>query len=131
MKLNILALVTVLIIMLTSCTKEDPITISASSIEYIHEDGSEIANGECIDPYKNIYRLKIEIKRDFYGFGEIEKTVIEYSINGIPHQLKVEAEGIQYIPVDLVNGSNTALITGTSLQSQLHFTDQGDFELVE
>lgn len=119
-----------LILILSGCTQENIITMSASSIEFVHEDGSTVSQGECINPDEN-YAILINVDRDIEGFGVFEKTVIEYTVNGYLESMTFSTAGSQKTIVSLKEGTNVASIVGSSLTTEINYIVQGDFVLVE
>lgn len=117
-----------LLIMLLGCSKEEEFTIiSPADISFVHEDGSDISINECINP-SGKYAVKIRTTAE--GNGKYKVINVDYTINGTLHSMTFLSEGSQIIPVNLIDGKNTAQVTGSSLTSNIFYVAQGDFELV-
>lgn len=117
------------IIMLSSCSKEDGFkTIVPASISFVHEDGSAILQGECINPNTNYVVL---IKTNSEGSGVFKSTKIEYTLNGVPFIMSFMSDGQQLNPIKLINGENKAEIIGTPFKAYLSLNVNTNFELVE
>jgi hypothetical protein len=118
-----------LVIVLSSCSKEDEFKIIApSSIAFVHEDGSALSEGECINPNTNYAVL---VKTSSEGSGIFEATTIEYTLNGVPFIMSFMSDGEQLNPIKLIDGQNKAQIVGTPYKAYLSFNTHDNFELVE
>lgn len=118
----------ILFLVLFSNCKKDEITLSANSINFIHEDGSLITQSECINPNEN-YAILIETEAE--GEGNFKAITIDFTVNGFLHSMTFTRDGIQKIPITIIDGQNTAQIVSTEHSCELFCVVQGDFELVE
>lgn len=127
---NKLFKVTILfLIILTSCSKDEEFkTISPSSISFVHQDGSPILQGECINPNTN---YAILIKTNATGDGDFRNTKIEYTLNGVPLVMSFNKDGEQLNPIKLVDGNNTAEIIGGGFKINLYYNTHNNYELVQ
>lgn len=117
------------ILVLTSCSKDEPFkTITASSIDFVHEDGSALALNECINPNTN---YAILIKTNAEGDGIFKTTKVEYTLNGVPFIMSFMSDGKQLNPIKLIDGYNKAEIVGTPYKTYVYFNTHTNFELVE
>lgn len=130
--LTIIALYVVL-----GCSKNDdnpvqPTTTVESfdpvSIEFVYDDGTSIALGECITP-NEAYAIQITTTKNSSGTTAVSK--IEYTINGALHSMSFSQAGTKRNPIELVNGRNVAELSSTGTSSEVNYTEQGDFKLVD
>jgi hypothetical protein len=116
-------------IVLCSCSKEEQFkTINATSIDFVHEDGTALELNECINPNTN---YAIKIKTNAAGDGIFKRTVVEYTLNGVPYVMSFTSDGEQSNPIKLLEGYNKAEIVGTSLKTYIYFNTHNNYELVE
>lgn len=126
--MRLYSIVIIVLIVILGCSKEEEFTIiSPANISFVHEDGSEISINECIRP-SGKYAVKIRTTAE--GNGKYKVINIDYAVNGSLYSMTFLSEGSQIIPVNLIDGKNTAQIAGSSLTSNIYFVAQGDFELV-
>jgi hypothetical protein len=125
------------IIVLSSCSKDEngnevPVqqfkTITATSIAFVHEDGSALLQGECVNPDTN---YAILIKTSSGGSGDFKTTVIEYTFNSITYQMSFSSDGEQMNQIKLIYGLNKAGIVGADYKTELYFSAAETFELLE
>jgi hypothetical protein len=118
-----------IIILFSSCTKEDEFkTISPTNISFVHEDGSAILQNECI---KSNINYAVLIKTTSEGIGVFKTTKVEYTINGVPYIMSFSSDGNQLNKIKLVDGINQAEIVGSYYNASLYFGTHDNFELVE
>jgi len=118
----------VLLTSLSSCSKDDDFkTITPASINFVHEDGSPIAQNECINPTTNYALL---IKTNISGKGVFKEITIEYTLNGTPNIITLSNDKQQLIAVKLKAGYNIAEIIKTDYRAILYFNSHENFELV-
>lgn len=111
-----------------SCSKEDDFsTITPASINFVHEDGSPIAQNECINPTTKYALL---IKTNSSGKGAFKATTIEYTLNGTPNVITISSDEPQLIGVQLNAGYNIAEIAKSDYRAILYFNSHENFELV-
>lgn len=114
---------------LSSCSKEEQFkTINATSIDFVHEDGTALELNECINPNTN-YAIKIKTKSE--GDGVFRRTTVEYTLNGVPFVMSFTSDGEQSNPIKLLEGYNKAEIVGTSFKTYIYFNTHNNYELVE
>lgn len=129
MKLKIYHFAIALFFVFSGCSKDEEFsTIRPIDIAFVHADGTEIAVGECINPFEN-YAILIRTKSD--GNGSVKASVIEYTVNGLSHSMTFMNEGTQINKITLGEGLNTAKIVGDSLVATLNYASQIEFELVK
>lgn len=117
------------IIVLSSCSKDEQFkTITPASIAFVHEDGSALLQGECVNPNTNYALL---IKTNSEGNGAFKPTKIEYTLNGVPFIMSFMSDGQQFNPIKLIDGPNKAEIVGSSYKAAIYFNTHDNFELVE
>lgn len=117
------------IIVLSSCSKDEQFkTIAPASIAFVHEDGSALLQGECINPNTNYAVL---IKTNSEGSGIFKSTKVEYTLNGVPYIMSFMSDGQQLNPIKLIDGQNKAEIVGSSYKAYIYFNTHENFELVE
>lgn len=113
-----------------SCSPEDESgKITPSEIAYVHEDGSPIIAGECINPnsdYAIAITTKLNRKREAY-----KPTDVKYTLNGIEHVMTFSNDGTQLQYVKLASGINQAQIVGTNYKTQISYYSHDNFELVK
>jgi hypothetical protein len=111
MKFKSFGILIAFIIVLTSCSQDQEFkTIAATSIAFVHKDGSPLVQGECINPNTNYAVL---VKTSSEGSGIFEATTIEYTLNGVPFIMSFMSDGEQLNPIQLIDGQNKAQIVGT------------------
>lgn len=129
MKHIIYSLFTLFILVLSSCSNEEQFqTIVPASISFVHEDGSALLQGECINPTTN---YAILIKTNSEGNGVFIPTQIEYTLNGVLYVMSFISDGEKSNTIQLISGQNKAEIVGTSLSAFIYFNTHDNFELVE
>lgn len=112
----------------SSCSNDDDFkTITPASINFVHEDGSLIAQNECINPTTNYALL---IKTNSSGKGAFKATTIEYTLNGTPSVITFSNDEQQLIGVQLNAGYNIAEIVKSDYRAILYFNSHENFELV-
>ena len=112
----------------SGCSKEEFRIISPDNISFVHADGTQILEGECITP-DNDYAILIETSSS--GVGFVKTLRVDYTFNGALQTMTFLEDGNQMNPVSLVNGINTAQIIASEESSSIIFVDQGDFELIQ
>ena len=118
----------VLMTAFSSCSKDDDFkTITPASINFVHEDGSLIAQNECINPTTKYALL---IKTNSNGKGAFKATTIEYTLNGTPNVITFSNDEQQLIGVQLNAGYNIAEIVKSDYRAILYFNSHENFELV-
>ncbi len=118
----------VLMTAFSSCSKDDDFkTITPASINFVHEDGSPIAQNECINPTTNYALL---IKANANGKGAFKATTIEYTLNGTTNVITFSNDKQQLIGVKLNAGYNIAEIVKSDYRAILYFNSHENFELV-
>jgi hypothetical protein len=128
MKYLIFCLCISLITTFSSCSKEESFkTITPESIAFVHEDGSPIAQNECINPSTNYALL---IKTNSNGKGDFIATKILYTFNGVVSYITFSSDGQQLKGVKLIDGNNSAEIVDSDYKASLHFNSHENFELV-
>lgn len=129
MKYKLYKVLIAFIIVISSCSKDEQFkTITATSIDFVHEDGSVIEQNECINPNTN---YAIIIKTNSTGDGVFKATKVEYTLNGVPYIMTFMSDGKQLNPIKLIDGYNQAEIIGTSYKAYIYFNTHNNFELVE
>ena len=129
MKYKSFSIIIIFIIVLSSCSNDEEFkTIAPASIAFVHEDGSALLQGECINPNTNYALL---VKTNSEGSGIFKATTIEYTLNGVPFIMSFMSDGEQLNPIKLVDGQNKAQIVGTPYKAYLSFNTHDNFELVE
>jgi hypothetical protein len=117
-----------LITAFSSCSNVDDYkTITPASIAFVHEDGSPIAQNECINPTTNYALL---IKTNSNGKGAFKATTIEYTVNGTPNVITFSTAEQKLIGVKLNAGYNIAEIVKSDYRAILYFNSHENFELV-
>lgn len=112
----------------SSCSNDDDFkTITPASINFVHQDGSPIAQNECINPTTNYALL---IKTTSTGKGAFKATTIEYTFNGTPNVIAFSSDEPQLIGVQLNAGYNIAEIVKSDYRAILYFNSHENFELV-
>jgi hypothetical protein len=118
-----------LITAFSSCSNEENFkTITPESIAFVHEDGSPIAQNECINPNTNYALL---IKTSSVGTGVFKSTKVEYTLNGLPYIMTFSNDGPQLNRIKLIDGNNKAEIVGSSYKAYIYIDPHNNFELVE
>ena len=118
----------VLMTAFSSCSNDDDFkTITPASINFVHEDGSPIAQNECINPTTNYALL---IKTNSSGKGAFKAITIEYTLNGTPNVITFSNDKQQLIGVKLIAGYNIAEIGKSDYRAILYFHSHETFELV-
>ena len=118
----------VLMTAISSCSKDDDFKIiTPASINFVHEDGSPIAQNECINPTTKYALL---IKTNSSGKGAFKATTIEYTLNGTPNVITFSNDKQQLIGVKLIAGYNIAEIVKSDYRAILYFNSHENFELV-
>ena len=129
MKLKVYTFFLVFLVVFVSCSKdEDFKTISPANISFVHQDGTEISINECINPNG---KYAVKIKTTSQGSGKYKVISVDYTVNGFLKTMTFLKEGTQLNPVTLIDGLNTAQIVESGYSSNIYFTAQGEFELVE
>lgn len=129
MKYKFFTILITCITVLSSCSKEEQFkTINATSIDFVHEDGTALELNECINPNTN-YAIKIKTKSE--GDGIFKRTTVEYTLNGVPFVMSFTSDGDQSNPIKLLEGYNRAEIVGTSIKTYIYFNTHDNYELVE
>ena len=129
MKYKFFTILITCITVLSSCSKEEQFkTINATSIDFVHEDGTALELNECINPNTN-YAIKIKTKSE--GDGIFKRTTVEYTLNGVPFIMSFTSDGDQSNPIKLLEGYNRAEIVGTSIKTYIYFNTHDNYELVE
>jgi hypothetical protein len=119
----------VFIVVFLSCSKEEEFkTISPANISFVHTDGTEISINECINPDG---KYAVQIKTTSEGSGKYNVISVDYTVNGVLKTMTFLSEGTQINPVTLIDGLNTVQIVESGYSSNLYFTAQGEFQLVE
>jgi len=128
MKNVIFSFLIVLMMSLISCSKDDDLKIiTPASINFVHEDGSQVAQNECINPTTKYALL---IKTNSSGKGAFKATTIEYTLNGTPNVITFLNDKQQLIGVKLNAGYNIAEIIKSDYRAILYFNSHENFELV-
>lgn len=128
MKYLIFSFFIALITAFSSCSSEENFkTITPKSIAFVHEDGSPIAQNECINPNTNYALL---IKTNSNGKGAFKATKIMYTINGILNIMTFSSDGQQLKGIKLIDGYNIAEIVESDYKASLYFNSHDNFELV-
>ena len=97
------------------------------SIIFVHEDGTSILSDECITP--NVaYAIQIETSKNSQGNTQVSR--VDYTFNGALFSMSFSQAGIKRNPISLVNGKNIAEIATTAISSEITYTIQDDFQLV-
>ncbi|WP_163411211.1 hypothetical protein [Flavobacterium ajazii] len=126
MKIKQYYILTLVMFLFLACSDIEERTIYAKSISFVHADGSELSENECISPNVK-YGIKIET-----NFVDINRPFrVDYSVNGVIYAMTFTVNTSQVNPITLTNGDNAAQIVGTDHKAVLKYVDQGDFELVE
>jgi hypothetical protein len=113
-----------------SCSEGDEVEkIVPVEISYVHEDGSPILAGECINPDSK-YAIAITTKLNKKRSAD-KPTNVLYTVNGIEHVMTFFDHDTQLNSVVLVNGINQAQIVGTEYKAQISYYSHDDFELVK
>jgi len=129
MKHTLFSVFIVFILVLSACSKDEQFkTITPANLSFVHEDGSPILQGECINPNTNYALL---IKTNSEGNGIFRSTKVEYTLNGVPYVMSFMSDGEQLNPIKLIDGYNKAEIVGTSYKAYIYFNTHNNFELVE
>lgn len=131
MKIKFCYIIAVLFLTTSGCSKDDSVSVRAitpSNIQFVNEDGSAIAAGECINPTG---RYAISITTISSGNGGYEPTKIDYTVNGISHSMTFLREGLQKNPVQLINGVNIFQLVDTGKKIEISYFTQDDFQLVD
>lgn len=116
------------ITVLSSCSSADNFkTIIPAGIAFVHEDGSPIANNECINPNTN-YAVLIKTKSN--GTGTFNSTKIMYTINSLLYITTFSIDGQQIKGIKLIDGSNVAEIVDSNYKASLYYNSHDNFELV-
>ncbi|WP_269235997.1 hypothetical protein [Flavobacterium flavigenum] len=109
-----------------ACSDYEERNIYATSISFVHADGSKLSENECISPNVK-YGIKIET-----NFSDINRPFrVDYSVNGVVYAMTFTENTSLVNPITLINGNNAAQIVGTDHKAVLKYVEQGDFELVE
>jgi hypothetical protein len=118
-----------LITVFSSCSSsnEDNFMTITPSIAFVHEDGSPVAQNECINPTTNYALL---IKANANGKGNFKATTIEYTLNGTPNVITFYDDKQQLIGIKLNAGYNIAEIVKSDYKAILYFNSHENFELV-
>lgn len=128
MKYLIFSFLIALVTAFSSCSNDDDFKIiTPASINFVHEDGSPIAQNECINPTTNYALL---IKTNSSGKGAFKATTIEYTLNGTPSVITFSNDEQQLIGVQLNAGYNIAEIVKSDYRAILYFNSHENFELV-
>lgn len=96
------------------------------SVKFVRSDSTAIIAGECINPYNSYF---IEIAVDVKNESTNMTHIVKYTINDSVRQVSFLKGGKQYIPVNLIDGTNKVQINSTSLKDTLRARLQ-EFELV-
>ncbi len=128
MKLKIYSILIIIFMLFLGCRKEEFTIISPINISFVHADGSQILEGECITP-DNDYAILIETSSSGVGFVKVLR--VDYTFNGALQTMTFLKDGDQINPVTLVSGINTAQIIESETSTSIVFVNQGDFELIE
>ncbi|CAL2077621.1 hypothetical protein [Tenacibaculum sp. 190524A02b] len=98
-------------------------------IRFVHEDGSEILDGECIAPNKT-YGIAIELR--LKRFPNWKTEPIFYTVNGVLYNMSFTQNDTKVNPIRLEFDTNQAqLVEQGRLVDTITVLNQGDFELVE
>lgn len=128
MKCITLSFFITLITVFSSCSSAENFkTISPAGIAFVHEDGSPIANNECINPNTN---YAILIKTNSNGSGAFNSTKIMYTVNSILYITSFSSDGQQLKGIKLIDGSNVAEIVDSNYKASLYYNSHDNFELV-
>ncbi len=107
------------ILMLFSCESDDSISVietHPSGIRFLHIDGTEIEDMDCIN-LEMKYLVEISVFQA--GEGLFKPTSVNYSVNGTTNSMTFSKQSqlIQTNQVVLILGSNIAQIENTLLKS--------------
>ncbi len=127
MKYLIFSFLIALITAFSSCSSEENLKTTTPSIAFVHEDGSPIAQKECINTNTNYALL---IKTNSNGKGIFKATKIEYTLNGINNIMTLSNGVHQLNGIKLIDGYNSAEIVGSDHKASLYFNSHENFELV-
>ncbi|WP_299438652.1 hypothetical protein [uncultured Aquimarina sp.] len=124
--------VIVLFILFSNCSNDDAVsitTIEPTSINFIKEDGSILTLFDCINPNET-YAVEIRVKGE--GAGEVQNTVIEYTINGLAYSMTFDRVETQSNQITLIEGENVAQLVNTVFLAKISYVKApSEFELVE
>jgi hypothetical protein len=130
MKTNLILLISILFFI--SCDenqlREFESELNPVSISFVYEDGTPIPLEECLSD-ENEYAIEIET----VNINESEPliTKVDFTFNGTLYSLTFSEPGKLRVPVNLRDGSNVCQIVETQFSSEVIFTRQDDFSLVE
>ena len=116
---NILVL-TVLLILVLGCSKEDDFQLLDPEILFVDSDGTTLVKEECLDS-NNTYALQITLLSNNGEFRSNE--IIEYTINGVVYSVTFTELGTKIIPLNFINGTNVAQLveSGNSISFDVEY----------
>lgn len=129
MKFNYHTFFILLFALIAGCKKEEPeVTILSSSvISFVHEDGSALAADECIKPLGK-YAVSVTVKFD--DPNSKAPYTFEYTLNGAAYSMTFTKEGTQINKITLVNGFNTAKVSGSNIEAKIFLGSHDEYQLV-
>lgn len=112
MKIKLYSIVFVILILFSNCSKDDELEILNPEIVFVHQDGSTVVSGECIDS-KEQYALQITIKSK--SRGTFKPIKVDYTLNGIVKSVIFTELGTRTVPVSFIDGMNIVQIVESGI----------------
>lgn len=75
------------------------------------------------------YSIQIETTKNSQGNTQVSK--VDYTINGALFSMSFSQAGIKRNPVLFVDGKNIAELVKTAVNTEVRYTIQGDFQLID
>ncbi len=124
-------LVIILAIIFSNCSNDDrpeSTIVKPTSISIVKADGTFISVFDCVNPSE---KYSVLIKVEGEGGGPVEKSVVEYTLNGELYSMTFNRVEDQMNQITLIEGENIIQLVATGFIAKVSYVTQGEFELVE
>ncbi|QKX05465.1 hypothetical protein HN014_11245 [Aquimarina sp. TRL1] len=121
----------IIVVLFCNCSRDDaPETsvIKPIHINFVKEDGTSVTTFDCINP-NDKYFVSIVVEAE--GSGTVEKTLVEYTVNGVLHSMVFTGIENQRNQIILKEGENVAQLVDTGIYAKVSYVAAEAFELVE